>query len=230
MELMGSRSLKKEIGRLLAQEDFEEGLAAIRKMPPRQAVSPLFGYFCDLNETVKWHAVTAVGSLVADLAKTDTESARVVIRRFMWNLNDESGGIGWGCPEAMGMSLARSAPLATEYWCVLTSYIQPQGNYLEHPMLQRGAVWGVGRLAHSQPDLLATCGRLLIPYLEADDTIMRATAIWAALPIRTPELNPALEKLTADTSQVRLYDGMRFRNERISDLANRALIVLEGNR
>ena len=213
---------------MLAEEDFEEGLAAIRKMPPRQAVSPLFGFFCDLNETVKWHAVTAAGTLVADLAQTDTESARVVIRRFIWNLNDESGGIGWGCPEAMGESLARSAPMATEYWCVLTSYIQPQGNYLEHPMLQRGAVWGVGRLAHSQPELLAGCGRLLIPYLKAEDAIVRACAIWAALPIPTPELRPGLEKLTEDSSQVRLYDGMRFSDERITDLANRALNALEG--
>ena len=81
MAPMSSRRLKKKIGRLLAEEDFEGGLAAIRRMPPRQAVSPLFGFFCDLDETVKWHAVTAIGCLVADLARTDTESARVVIRR-----------------------------------------------------------------------------------------------------------------------------------------------------
>ena len=165
---------------------------------------------------------------MADLARTDTESARVVIRRFIWNLNDESGGIGWGCPEAMGESLARSAAMATEYWCVLTSYIQPQGNYLEHTMLQRGAVWGVGRLARSQPDLLAACGRLLLPYLESDDSILRATSAWAALPLPAPELRPVLEKLNGDSSQVRLYDGMTFKTEHIGDLARRALNRMPG--
>ncbi len=225
---MGSRTLKKQIRRLLANHDFEPALAEIRRMPPRQAVSPLFGFFCDFDETVKWHAVTAAGALVADMAADDPESARVVIRRFMWNLNDESGGIGWGCPEAMGESLARSAAMAAEYWCVLTSYIQPHGNYLEHPILQRGAVWGVGRLAHSQPQLLTECGKLFLPYLESDDPILRATALWAALPLPSPEFRTVLSELTEDHSQVRLYDGMRFSTACISDLAKNALDTISG--
>ena len=222
---MGGRSLKKQIGLLLAGADFEEALAAIRRMPPRKAVSPLFGYFCDLNETVKWHAVTAVGALVAELADSDPESARIIIRRFIWNLNDESGGIGWGCPEAMGESLARSVALASEYGCILTSYIQPQGNFLEHPMLQRGAVWGVGRLAHSQPFLLGSCGGLLLPYLEADDAILRAISVWAAAALPAAETRPVLEMLTGDDTPACLYDGMRFSEYSISDLAQQALAV-----
>ena len=43
-----------------------------------------------------------MGVVVAGLAEHDMESARVVMRRLMWNLNDESGGIGWSSPEAMG--------------------------------------------------------------------------------------------------------------------------------
>jgi len=53
-----------------------------------------------------------MGRVVSSLAEKDMESARVVMRRLMWNLNEESGGIGWGCPEAMGETMARSAPLA----------------------------------------------------------------------------------------------------------------------
>jgi len=33
----------------------------------------------------------------------------------MWSLNDESGGIGWGAPEAMGAIMARHTGLADEY-------------------------------------------------------------------------------------------------------------------
>jgi len=223
---MGRRQLKKRIGRLLAAADFEKSLDAIGLMPPRQDVGPLFGYFCDLDETVKWHAVTAAGVLVADLARTDRESARVIIRRFIWNLNDESGGIGWGCPEAMGESLARSPAMAAEYWRILTSYIQPRGNYLEHVMLQRGAVWGVARLARSRPELLADCGGLLLPYLSADDTILRATATWAAAAMPVSELMRVLEELRADHASVRIYDGLRFNDERISDLARKALSAM----
>jgi len=220
---MGSRNLKKQIGRLLAAENFADGLAAVRQMPPRQAISPLFGFFCDRSETVKWHAVTAAGALVADLAHSDPELARIVVRRFIWNLNDESGGIGWGCPEAMGESLARSAVMAAEYSCILTSYIDPRGNYLEHPMLQRGAVWGVGRLAQDRPEYLAGREGLLLPYLRAEDPLLRATAVWAVTPLAACGLQRVLTELTLDHAPVRLYDGMRFRQRHIADLARRAL-------
>jgi hypothetical protein len=43
-----------------------------------------------------------MGEVMAHLADKDMESARVIMRRLMWSLNDESGGIGWGAPEAMG--------------------------------------------------------------------------------------------------------------------------------
>ena len=56
-----------------------------------------------------------MGALVFSLAEQDMESARVVMRRLMWNLNDESGGIGWGSPEAMGEIMARHSGLAEEY-------------------------------------------------------------------------------------------------------------------
>ncbi|MGD9194313.1 MAG: hypothetical protein PVH58_20495, partial [Desulfobacterales bacterium] len=118
-------------------------------MPPKRAVNPLFSLLCSLDERLKWRAVTAMGQVVSNLAETDLESARVIMRRFMWHLNDESGGIGWGCPESMGEIMARCERLADEYGFVLISYIQPEGNYLEHEILQRGVLWGVGRLAHS---------------------------------------------------------------------------------
>jgi hypothetical protein len=91
------------------------------------------------------------------------ESARVVMRRLMWNLNDESGGIGWGSPEAMGEITAGHGRLADEFAGILISYINPAGNFLEHELLQRGSLWGVGRLAHARP-LLA---RPAVPFLPA---------------------------------------------------------------
>ena len=221
---MRRRGIKQQIGRLLAAEDFGPALEAIRAWPPRRAISPLFGFFCDLDETVKWHAVTAAGALVADLADTDPESARTVVRRFIWNLNDESGGIGWGCPEAMGESLARSAVLAREYWRISTSYIRPGGTYLEHTMLQRGAVW---RLARGRPHLVAACGDLLLPYLRSDDAILRATAAWAAEALPAPRLRSALGALSGDDSELRLYDGLEFHRETVSALARKAIGAID---
>ncbi|UCE53561.1 MAG: hypothetical protein JSV31_30715, partial [Desulfobacterales bacterium] len=148
------RQLKRKISELLRRDDVEKSIAEICRLPARQVVNPLFQLLCSVDEKIKWNSVTAMGAVVSSLAEQDLESARVVIRRCMWNLNDESGGIGWGCPEAMGEAMARNQKLAEEYWCILLAYIQPDGNFLEHEILQRGALWGVGRLAHTQPKLL----------------------------------------------------------------------------
>ncbi|WP_340147891.1 DVU0298 family protein, partial [Desulfosarcina cetonica] len=150
---MAYRKLKVQIGELLAGADFTAALDTIGALPGRQAVNPLFAFLYAGEETLRWRAVSAMGRVVAGMADHDLESARVVMRRFMWNLNDESGGIGWGSPEAMGEITAVHAGLAGEYGRILLSYIDPDGNFLEHERLQRGALWGVGRLAHARPDI-----------------------------------------------------------------------------
>ena len=93
----------------------------------------------DNDELVKWRAVTAIGSIVTLLAKKDIEAARVIMRRLMWSLNDESGGIGWGAPEAMSEIMAQSNKIAEEYNSILISYLNEQGNFLEYEPLQKGS-------------------------------------------------------------------------------------------
>jgi hypothetical protein len=172
------RSLKARLGDVLLQPDFAGAMAALEKLPARRAVNPLFAFFCSGNSLLRWRAVSGMGALTCRLAKTDMESARVIMRRLMWTLNDESGGIGWGAPEAMGEITAREARLAGEYACILVSYIRPDGNFLEHPMLQRGLLWGLGRLAHSRPAMAAAAAPYVVPFLESTDACHRGHAAW----------------------------------------------------
>ena len=176
------RQIKKAIRQHLQNDPFDKELDQICRLPLKKAISPLFSFLCSTDERVKWRAVTALGKVVSDLAASDPESARVVMRRFIWNLNDESGGIGWGCPESMAEVMARNERLAREYGCILISYIQPEGNYLEHEILQRGVIWGVGRLAHSHPRQTRNIGGYLLPYMKSGDPILRGLACWAAGP------------------------------------------------
>ncbi|MGD9080715.1 MAG: hypothetical protein PVG96_15310, partial [Desulfobacterales bacterium] len=81
-----SRQLKKKIQQLLLQENLESGLAEIGRMPARRAINPLFSFLCSLDELLKWRAVTAMGVIVDRLADADMESARVIMRRYMWQL------------------------------------------------------------------------------------------------------------------------------------------------
>ncbi len=202
---MGGRQLKKEIFELLSHKDFEKSLEKIRQLPARQAVNPLFSFFYNSDELVKWRAVAAMGAVVSNLADHDMESARVIMRRLIWNLNDESGGIGWGSPEAMGEIMARHGRLAGEYHKILVSYIMPDGNYLEHEILQRGVLWGVGRLAHARPQLVEDSALFLLPYMESEDANLRGLAAWTAGLFDCKTTRILLKRLENDQTTLTIY-------------------------
>ena len=218
-----NRQLKEKIRKLLLQQNIESGLAEIGRMPARKAINPLFSFLCSLDELLKWRAVTAMGAIVDRLADADMESARVIMRRYMWQLNDESGGIGWGCPEAMGEIMARNENLAQEFWCILISYIRPDGNFLEHEVLQRGALWGVGRLAHARPQLLKTSVDYLHPYMQTDDPHLRGLAAWAAGALRNKNTAAILNQLKDDGANLSVYLDGHIISRSVGEIAKKAL-------
>ena len=217
------RQLKREIKKLLLRDNFERGLAEVAAIQARKAVNPLFSFLCSGDEILKWRAVTAMGEVVARLANTDIESARVVMRRLMWHLNDESGGIGWGCPEAMGEIMARSEKLAEEFWRILISYAQPEGNFLEHQILQRGLLWGIGRLAHARPHLLSDRLECLHPFLQDPDPYLRGLAAWAAATSQNIHTQKLLSNLQTDTAELKIYLKQNLVLCTVAQLAKMAL-------
>lgn len=167
------RDLKAWVAERLTGDDFDQTLPEWKSVPARRVVNFLFAALCSPDEVVKTRAVTAMGVVVAHLAERDLEAARVIMRRFMWNLNDESGGIGWGSPEAMGEIMARSERLAAEYTHVLVSYLREDGNFLEHPILQRGVLRGLARLSEVRPRLLQDSAEYVSPFLYSEDPVLR---------------------------------------------------------
>ena len=164
-----------------------------------------------------------MGLVTAGLAAADPESARVVMRRCMWNLNEESGGIGWGCAEAMGETLALSPALAMEYAGILLAYLDPNGNWIDHPPLQAGVLWGAGRLLHTQPGMAAGAARLLRPFLSQPEPALRGLAAWAAGAIAGDELSSALAALAGDDAVFTLYEQGRLARLTVGDAARRAV-------
>lgn len=221
------RQIKKILLSLLKQDDFGKSFDEFFRFPARKAVNPLFSFLHSSDELVKYRAVTALGVIVADLAQKDLESARVVMRRFIWNLNDESGGIGWGSPEAMGEIMARSAALAEEYATLLVSYLTPDGNFLEHPILQRGLLWGVGRLAHTRPGLVRQADGHLLFFLESTDPFHRGLAVWALGALGDGPVVKQLEPMINDAFSLRTYIGFQIANRTVGDLAAEALALIK---
>lgn len=213
---------KKRVEELLRASDFSRNLAVWRSLPARKVINPLVSFLCSADERLRWHAVTAAGLVTATLAEEDPESARVIVRRFLWQLNDESGGIGWGVPEALGESLARSPLLAGEYARLVLSFIKEDENYLEHPPLLAGALWGLARLLQTRAHLLAESEGPLVAYLHHPDALFRALALWGLGAVATARTLPLLQRLSTDTSPVRLYRNESFEDTTVAEGARQA--------
>ena len=204
---MSQRAAKQKIFALLSSSDLHGAIAQIRALPKGPTLKALFSGLCANDETLRWHAISAMGQVVADIADREMEEARIIMRRFMWGLNDESGGIGWGVPEAMAECLVHHEDLAQEYAHILVSFMREDGFYLEYEPLQRGLMWGVGRLAQVRPELLLEkkAVQYLLPYLQSKDASVRGLAAWALGNLKAEKAKGQLTALTASTSPVRLY-------------------------
>lgn len=229
---MSSRAIKQQVLDLLAGGDLAASRRALAGLPAGQVVHALFSAICREDPVVRWHAITCLGDAVGRIAADDLEAARIVMRRFLWSLNDESGGIGWGAPEAMAECMCRDGRLADEYAHMLVSYMREDGeelcqdgNFIEHPLLQRGVVWGVARLAGCRREVLQRlgAGQDLGRYLEADDPMLRGLAALAAGRLGEPALRPLLEGLRADTAPLSWYDGGGLCETTVSALVRDAL-------
>lgn len=232
------RDLKRSTRDLLAGDDWRERLSELDGLPARRLPGPLFSLLLDREEAVRWRAALAFGRAVARLADgrapgDGLESARVVLRQCLWRMNEESGGLGWGIPEALGETLARHARLAGEFHRVLASYVRQElrgeGNYLEHEPLRRAVFWALGRLAEAFPGLVRGEVRALTDGLKETDAACRGLAARACGLAGVAEALPLLEALADDPAELVLWLDGEARAATVGALAREALDRLRGS-
>lgn len=224
------RRLKARLQSMLSQDDWQQQLEKILEMESSKVVGPLFSFL--LRNEIKWRAVTALGTVIARLADERMEEARIIMRRCMWHMNEESGNIGWGIPETMGEAMALHPKTAEEYHTILISYIQDSkgpDNYLDHPPLRRAAVWGVGRLAEVRPEQAAKAEDALLELLDnQEDPPTRGHAARALGLIGSTKAVSELRKLVDDDAELELFRNRKLENTTVGALSREALQRIQG--
>ncbi|QER41383.1 hypothetical protein F1847_00990 [Thermodesulfobacterium sp. TA1] len=195
-------SLKKRVLKILEEDPLFKAIENIKGLPSTKVVSVLIGAFLHREEVVRWKAIACFGVITKEIADKDLERARVVIRRLMWMLNEESGSMAWGVPEGFAEAMFHSEVLRKEYLSIYVSYLwDPKeerkykaDNYLEFPPAQRGVVWGIGRLAQAKKeDLLERKAHLYVyQHLFSQDKVVSFLSLWS------------LSQFSSDLSQINL--------------------------
>ncbi|HDP80476.1 MAG TPA: HEAT repeat domain-containing protein [Spirochaetes bacterium] len=228
---LNGADLRRRVGELLSAEDGDALYAGLADITPARLVGPLSSYL-GREPALKWRAVTALGWTVAKLADESPEGGRTAVRRFIWMLNDESGGIPWGAPEAVGEILARSELLGKEFHHILVSYVLEEDdgldNHLEYTPLRRGAWWGVGRLCQARPGLVSpAAGRLYAQGRKETDPEITGLLCWALGSLRYRPAERFLSGLGDDGRHLDLYRDRSAEPITIGELAREALRKME---
>ncbi|MCX8026611.1 MAG: hypothetical protein N3A62_01980 [Thermodesulfovibrionales bacterium] len=63
----------------------------------------------DKDTVLSWRAIESLGIVAGEISKTRQDVVRDTIRRLLWYMTEESGGIGWSSPEIIG-EIIRSSP------------------------------------------------------------------------------------------------------------------------
>jgi hypothetical protein len=214
------RETKKKVGEILWMPHGNAAMDMLKQIPDKQLVGHLFSHFFHKDELIKFRSTIAMGALGARVGKRNMEQVRILLRRIMWNLNDESGGIGWGSPEAMGEILCQIPKLAEEFKSILFSYLEPGGNFIEYEMLQRGVLWGVGTYLRSNPeDMSSETQELLFQHLLSQDTVKRVYALRALFNAKHFDNHPIPESIMADHQEVNIFKNWHFITTSLSTMA-----------
>jgi len=221
------RGLKKRVSELLTLESLDRALELLNDQPASQAINALFSFLPSTDPKVRWAAVTAMGWMVSRLAGRQMEQAKVVMRRLMWQLNDESGGIGWGCPESMGEIMASHEGLANEFAHILVSYVRKDGNHLEYEPLQQAAVWGIGRLAEVRPQLVREAIPHLVPFLKVQNAPLRGLTAWALGRLGAKAARSEIHSLVHDTAEIEIFVNREIMRCQVGELVEKAIARIE---
>jgi len=207
------RHLREKIVPLLQAGDFpaltqlagqESGVAAI-----------LMQFLYEPGALLYWRALEGLGLV----AGSHPEQVGKLVNRLLYLLNEDSGSNGWGAAAALGEIGRNQIALVKE---IIPMFI----GILAEPFSQASMLWGVGRLAEVQAELLHEVLPEIVPFLTSPKPQLRGLAAWGLGKARYRPAAAAIQALTGDGHPVELYDRGRLLETTVGQIAREALVSL----
>jgi hypothetical protein len=138
--------------------------------------------------------------VVSDIvARDDIEKVRRQIRRLLWLMNDESGGICWNAPETIGEIIYNVPSLIEEFGVMLP-------NYFEEEPFEKGSRWALARISKINPEILNHAVPGLLKSLDSDNAEIKGYSIMALKSFNVASVNSKIDLIIKDKSLVTIYD------------------------
>jgi hypothetical protein len=164
------QSLKEKIKHCLETNDI--GTIASLARDNRKVMSQLVRMAYDKETLAGWRAIKAVGLASKELVRTDYEFLRETVRKLLWSLSDESGGIGWSAPEILGEIVSVDPKRFSDIIPLIAQVYE-----VEEEVFRPGVVYALARIAETAPEQVAVYQKIAIMSLVDKNPLVKIYGI-----------------------------------------------------
>lgn len=218
--------LKKAVVRALEDNDYGRIVAMARQS--RGVLSLLVRLAYDKETLIGWRSILAIGKISSVFvnSKDEHEFLRVTIRKLLWMLSDESGGIGWAAPEMLG-EIVRADPAAMSDIIPLIAELYS----VEEKVFRPGVLYALKRIAEKHSELVQPYQEIITKGLSDPDPLTRIYALdlIALLKLQQPSADAVTKKvdsLLSDTTEAWVYRDIGFVGIEVREAAKRCKYAL----
>jgi len=205
-----------QLRRWLLDRDWDAILDFSDRQP--RALTFLTALTYDRDPLVAWRAVEAVGLGAGRIAGRDPQRVRDHMRRLLWSLNDESGGIGWRAAETMGEILYNCLGEFKEFVPILLSLLDMEAEE-DAVQFRPGVLWAIGRTAQVFPEVGHQAFPRITACLQEDDPQTRGMALWCLSKIDPHEHIAGISAFIKDDRSFHVYEQGEIHRVRVSEIA-----------
>ena len=218
---MSSVEIKQAVTNALEANNYDAVMTLA--LANRKVLSVLVRLAYHKDTIVGWRAILAIGRISAIFVRSNAAYLRETIRKLLWSLSDESGGIGWSAPEILGeivtadtKKMADVIPLIAEVYTI------------EEKVFRPGVMYALKRIAETDPDAISDYQDLIVDGFSDDNPLTRAYALQLVdllsgrTELRDSEaMKAGILRLTSDKSEVWIYQDDGFLGIEVGDIASK---------
>ncbi|MBI5213518.1 MAG: HEAT repeat domain-containing protein [Nitrospirae bacterium] len=203
---------KKKLKSLLEEKLYGE--IANEALADKGVIRKLISSSYDKDDVLSWRAIEALGVVSGALTgKGKTEIVRDTVRRLLWSMGEESGGIGWSAAEMIGEIIRNNPDEFADIAPILWSF-------REEDMFRPGILWAVGRIAEIKPDLVLFIIKDMPKMFADKNPAVRGYAAWVAGILGDEYLVESFKGLSDDDSEIDFYYCGELLKKRVMDIVD----------
>jgi len=225
MDIMTGRTLtqqemKQAAVAALEAEDFETILTlALRD---RKVLSVLVRLAYDKDSLIGRRAIIAIGRVASVFVRSNYVFLRETVRKLLWSLSDESGGIGWSAPEMLGEIVSADPNKFSDVMPLIAEVYS-----IEEKVFRSGVLYAFRKIAEVSPETVSPFQMLIVDGLSEQDPLSKVYSLELVrmlkdrlIPENMKAAKDQVGRLRHDRTEAWVYRNGGFESIEVGELAN----------